>query len=57
MKNNINRKEFFKLLGGAAAAGSLLSYGCQHIPGLVKAGGMASLANIDPQKMEYRTNP
>ncbi len=57
MNNNINRKEFFKLLVGAAAAGSLLSYGCQSGAGSVKPGGMASLVNIDPQKMEYRTNP
>ena len=56
-KKNINRKDFFKVLGGAAAASAALAYGCKpgNQPGPMERA--RSLADISPEKMEYRTNP
>ncbi len=55
--NNINRKQFFKVLGGVAATSTAFVYGCKPKNNSIIASGTASLSKIDPQKMEYRINP
>jgi len=55
--NNINRKDFFKVLGGVAATTSLLAVGCKPKANEITPAGSASLTKIDPSKLEYRTNP
>ncbi len=55
--NNINRKDFFKVLGGVAASTSLLAVGCKPKSNEITPSGTASLTKIDPLKLEYRTNP
>jgi len=56
-KNNINRKDFLKVLGGATAASAAVAIGCK--PQSLKPAKEAalSLADINPAKMEYRVNP
>jgi len=53
---NINRKDFFKVLGGAALATSALVYGCKPQTQNVVSSPVLSLDDIDPQKLEFRTN-
>ncbi len=55
--NNINRKDFFKVLGGVAASTSLLAVGCKPKANEITPAGTASLTKIDPSKLEYRINP
>ena len=58
MKNkNINRKEFFKIIGGTTVATAAFAYGCQSSGKKLKDDKVVSISDIDPDKMEYRTNP
>ncbi len=56
-KKNINRKNFFKVLGGIAATSAALVYGCKPKNRTGSEDRALSLADISPEKMEYRTNP
>ena len=58
MKNNINRKDFFKVLGGATAASSVLLSGCKSKSNKIySAGSSVSLSDVESEKMTYRINP
>ncbi len=56
-KKNINRKDFFKLLGGTAVTSTAVLYGCKPKSIKVKAAGSFGIKDLEPEKMEYRTNP
>lgn len=53
---NINRKDFFKVLGGTALATSALIYGCKPKTENVSTP-LTSLNDVDPKQLEYRINP
>lgn len=54
---NINRKDFLKTLGGVAVASAAISYGCKPENMKAVVDAPVSLADINPGKMTFRTNP
>lgn len=56
-KKNIKRRDFFKLLGGAAALSAGLNYACKNNNNKSVAGGNLKPADIPADKMTYRINP
>ncbi len=57
MNKNINRKAFFKIMGGATMASATLAYGCSSSDKKVFTNKPISFSDIDADKMEYRVNP
>lgn len=58
MKNkHINRKDFFKVLGGVALTTAGLTYSCKPKSTFKSEGLKLALSDIDEQQMEYRLNP
>ena len=53
-KNNINRRHFFKLLGGGAVATSALLTACNSKQ--TEQRGGTTLADVPTDKMTYRTS-
>lgn len=56
-KNNINRKDFLKVLGGATAASAAIAVGCKPKNLTFNKEAALSLADIAADKLEYRVNP
>lgn len=56
-KTNINRRDFLKRAGGAAAVTSLALAGCKTEKNPADAGDIVANGPIPTDKMTYRTNP
>ena len=55
LKNNMSRRHFFKVAGGAAVASSVVLAACKNQEG--NTSGAISEADVPKDKMTYRTNP
>ncbi len=54
---NINRKDFFKVLGTATATSAALAYGCKPRKDKTSESVAVTLDDIQADKLTYRTNP
>ncbi len=53
----LNRKEFFKIIGGVTVASASFAYGCKSSVKQYASDKVVALTDIDPDQMEYRINP